>query len=272
MNTLKKRAPRWKREQKKRVKEKKKSSVYIGLGFIFSLLFLVIFILQPSTKRIVRFLVPLNTMVQAPFGFGEYQLGYIYKLGKLEDEGGRLLMRTVENNFAVSISGFKALGNSKLTWWDSLRVGGFGAVGSSSKTLIDLLSLQTFDNSSLADGTSVFRIKTIYMDELINHELFDEKLLHEEFEIGVINSSEGAGVASNVSRIIRNIGGDVTLVSNSDSSEVSRIQVKNSDILKSYTVEVLSRTFDVSRVEVVENSQFRADVVVIIGKDYLSLK
>jgi len=303
MSRSKKKTPRWRREQNKRVSDKKKSSIYLGLFFIFLISFLVLFsflwqkalpsiwdgrsrigivsmkenelditVFLPKQEKTVSFKAPLNTMGETPFGFGEYQLGSVYALGKLENEGGKLLMRTVQDNFSIFVSGFRVEGGSNLTWWDSLRVWWYEVLVASKKEVVDLSKEQVFEASTLADGTKVFRIKTLLLDEVINQELFDEEMLQEELEVAVLNASGESGVASKVSRLIRNLGGDVTVVSSLEPVEVSKIQVTKESDLKSYTVEFLSSILSIEQVELVADSKFRADVVVVIGKDDLSLK
>ncbi|MBU1085028.1 MAG: hypothetical protein ABIJ43_06000 [Candidatus Beckwithbacteria bacterium] len=292
MNRSKKKTSRWRREQ-----------LYLGIFFILLICFLVIFnflwqrarasiwdgssrigivtfekeeldltVMLPKQKKIVSFKLPFNTLVEAPFGFGEYQLGNIYNLGKLENEGGKLLMKTIQNNFGVFVSGFKVMGKSNLTWWDILRITWYESMVADKRKVVNLVNEQVLEEGNLADETKVLRIKTLLLDELINHELFDEKLLAEELEIAVLNASGGEGVAFNLSRLIRNIGGDVTVVSNLDVIEKSIIQINTEQNLKSYTVEVLASIFNIKKIELVENNQFRADVMVLIGKDYLSLR
>ena len=97
-------------------------------------------------------------------------------------------------------------------------------------------------------------------------------MLGEELEIAVLNASGGEKLASNISRLISNVGGDVTLISNLDFVENSKIQVKKKDYLKSYTVKLLAYILNIKEIELIQNSQFRADIMVVIGKDYLLLK
>ncbi|MEA3355548.1 MAG: LytR C-terminal domain-containing protein [Patescibacteria group bacterium] len=303
MNSSKKKFPKWRREQKKMASQKKKSQVYLGLIFIFLICFFVLFnylwrgvcqsvwngksrigivmiedeelnlkVLLPEQKKSALFKVPLNTISEVPFGFGKYKLGSIYSLGKLEREGGRLLMKTIQDNFGVFISAYKVEGESNLTWWDVLRITWYELITVDKRKEINLINQQVLEDDILADGSKVFKIKLLLLDELLNHELFDEKLLTEELEIAVLNASGGEGEAFSVSRLIRNIGGDVVVVSNLDLIQKSMIKVKNKDDLKSYTVKVLVDILNIDKVEFIENNEFRADVMVIIGKDYLSLR
>lgn len=295
MNSLKKRSSRRRAEQEKRT--------YLGVGFIFLILFLVLVsflyqravpsvwdgssmigvvglekeeldlrVLLPKQEKIVSFKVPLNTVAKAPFGFGEYQLGSVYKLGKLENEEGRVLMQTVQNNFSIPVSGFRAMGRSNLTWWDVVRIFWYEKMVVSRSKVLDLKDEQVLQEDYLADGTLVFRIKELFLDELVNEELFDEEFLAEELEVAIFNASNEAGVALNVSRLVRNLGGDVTVVSNLDLIESSAIRVSKEEYKKSYTALFLASIFGVEEVELMKEDEFRADVAIVIGKDYLSLK
>jgi len=302
MTRSKRKPPRWKRDQKAKKVEEKKSKAILGVIFLISILVLVVTgILWKKTKnsiwdgeanigvvyqkndkielkvlliesnRLVLLKIPGSTLVQAGFGYGDYQLKNIYKLGKLEGYGGKVLSRATGGLLGVNALGFVVDRDSNLTWWDKLRVFWFEKILVKKKSIFDLAEHEAFTQEETG-GEAVFRVSQILIDEFINKQIFDERLINESLSIGVLNASGEEGIAKNVSRMISNAGGEIRLVSNTDEQNSSRILVANKKIENSFIIKFLKNLALINQVEITDIDEYRSDIVLIIGKDYTNLK
>jgi len=296
-----KETPKWRRAQNSRIRREKKAQVYLGIGFIALVLGLILvnslyqrakssvwdgesrlstveqfdnnLMVQsiiPSQNRQNRLEVPGEVLVKAPFGFGEYQLGKVFELGELENQGERVLIRSTQNLLGIEITGFKVGNQTNLSWWDKLRVSWFLNFNLKSTLKLDLVERAVLSQEQLADGSDVFRPSLILLDELINEYYFDEKVINEAYEVAVINASEVTKIANQVARILSNLGVEVIKTDNQELEDSSVIKVKNKQMAETKTIKLLQRLLDIDEVKIDDLKDDRAEVVVIIGKDYVT--
>ncbi len=296
-----KETPKWRRAQNSRIRREKKAQVYLGIGFIALVLGLILvnslyqrakssvwdgesrlstveqfdnnLMVQsiiPSQNRQIRLEVPGEVLVKAPFGFGEYQLGKVFELGELENQGERVLIRSTQNLLGIEITGFKVGNQTNLSWWDKLRVSWFLNFNLKSTLKLDLVERAVLSQEQLADGSDVFRPSLILLDELINEYYFDEKVINEAYEVAVINASEVTKIANQVARILSNLGVEVIKTDNQELEDSSVIKVKNKQMAETKTIKLLQRLLDIDEVKIDDLKDDRAEVVVIIGKDYVT--
>lgn len=204
----------------------------------------------PDQKRWLIFILPNETVVEAGFGFGKYRLNKIYSLGKLENQGGKLLMRTVQNYLGIGMDGWRVGTSTNLSRWDSFRL--------------------TWFRFFSAKG----RVKTIktVTEEIIHQEIFDEKLAAESLSVAVLNASGVDGIAGEVSRSIMNLGIEVSLIGNLDVPEkTSAIWFSKHELLNQRTMVNLKRLLKIDFTKEVDINEYRSDIVVVIGQDYTTL-
>jgi hypothetical protein len=94
----------------------------------------------------------------------------------------------------------------------------------------------------------------------------DSAIANEKTTIEIINATSVYGLANRLAVLIANMGGDVVLVSSSDSVQ------NNSQILYSgdldYTIQKLSSFLEIKPVK--SSQEDISDVTIILGKDILS--
>ncbi len=101
------------------------------------------------------------------------------------------------------------------------------------------------------------------IDKIVSPQTADRKIQDEGLSIEVVNASGIDGQGANIARIITNMGGNVILVSTSQSStEDSRVEYKK-DV--GYTVNRLSNAlrFEVKK----HRGDSIADVIIVVGKE-----
>jgi len=299
MGRSKKRPAKWRQAQKQKTTERKVKQTVLGLCFIGLILMLTGFnwlwqkaslslwdgranfgvveaeeagfklkIYLPSEPARLEMVIPENVMVWMSRDLGEYQLKSVFELGELDQgNGGKLLTRTVQEMMGVGVKGFKVKDRTNLSWWDEWRLLWFKLKNSQLKA-VNLKELGVLEEKSLNDGGKIYRLNEGLMDEWLNQNLFDWKIVEEDLSIALVNASGVEGVAKTVSRLVSNLGGEVRLLRNGDVSEKSRILVGKQEDKKLRTVKVLSGVLGIKEVVVGEVEDFRTQMVIFIAKDY----
>ena len=293
----------WKGEQSKRKLKENRVRLGLGIGFLSVIFGLVLIgflwkkarnsiwdgqsrlvvvsqfegnlkadVLLPEQKRRVEFKIPLELVVKVPFEYGEYQVGKVFELGELDGVGGKLLTRSTQNLLGVEVVGFRIGNKTNLTWWDSLRWKEQIWFRSKKTSSINLANSSGISEVTLGDDTKAYEAREILIDELINLELFDQRVVKERLSVAIVNATGVNDIAHQTARIMTNLGGEVNLVTNQDIAESSVVVVRNKDLIRSETVKGLVRLLSVTEVKVEENNDYRAEVVVVIGKDYVRIK
>lgn len=222
-------------------------------------------------KKLVRLIIPLETMVRVGFGFGEYRLGKVAQLGELEKKPGLILTKTVQDLLGLPITGWKINKKSNLTWWDRVRLAWFEKFIAEEKEVIDLGDSLAWQEGFLGDQTKIFRVNTSFLDQVLHEQVFNQKLAEEGLSVAILNASGIDGVANNVSRLVSNLGVEVRLVSNAPQQEFSIIKVSESKLKPSMTVKNISQFLGINSIEVIDILEYRSDVVIVIGQDYTKL-
>lgn len=302
MTALKKQ-PKWKQVQSKKKRKESKSKVVMGLTFLGLILLLIItsmlwkkaklsvwngksrlaivnnigdtlsvLVLLPDQKRSVEFAIPNQTIINVPFGYGEYQAEKVFELGSLDNRGGKLLKRGTQDLMGIKITGYRHDDESNLTWLDKLRIRLFSWFSSKETTSYDLASSNSLGSIELSDGEKAYRPSRDLIDQLINMELFDQEIVDEGLSIAIVNGTEVVGMGQALSRLVANLGAEVRLVTNIENLDSSKVIVASKDLLKTKTVGNLVEMMEVNEAEVGDVSQYRSEVMVVIGQDYVSLK
>jgi hypothetical protein len=205
-----------------------------------------VFLAMPKEKRLIVWDIPPQTEITAEFGFGQYRLNKIFTLGELENQGGRLLMRTAQSLLGVRVDGWQVGRRTNLSINDRLRLFWFKKV------------------------TAANRTKTVNYPETVA--IFDEAIAGEKLTVAILNASGVDGAATNLSRLINNLGATVTRVANRDeASAVSYLTVKNKDLLQQQTTIALSKTLSVAAVQVADTEREWSDIVIVLGRDFTTL-
>ncbi len=225
----------------------------------------------PKLSKKVILELPKDLVVAVPFGFGEYRLEKVYSLGELDGKGGKLLTRTLADNLGVVVDGYFVEKESNFSWWDKARLIWFDSFSKrNTKTIShEVLSVR---QDELNDGTQILRVSQVLADDLVNQELFDEELANSGVSVAVLNASGVPGVAKNVSRILSNLGTEVSLVGNCpEARDLTQVWVRNEELLKGYVFGELEQMFLISKIETIDIDEYRSDMFLVVGTDYTQL-
>lgn len=272
---------RWQGEQINLVMSTEKSTAVVSL--------------TANDKQLNFLLLPEFLYFQLPKDLGDYPLGSVYSLGEIEGWGGGLLRKSLEGLLGIPIEGcikasfgdlevnpsLESLKNffwqaiirqkkTDFTFWDLgrfyLKV---RQLHSSDCNFINLKETGLLQEKELADKTRVFEVSKDQIDVLIKKN-FSEKLIKEEaIEIEILNSTEQAGLAGNLARMIDNMGGRVISLGNSQSRvSTSLIRYSTREIKESETLKRLMMATGFKSERAADLGGSRCQIQIILGEDY----
>jgi hypothetical protein len=257
---------------------------------------------NPQEKSLNTLIIPGETLVEVIQGYGLYRVESIYSLGELEGKGGLLLAGSIQEYFGLPIDGWVAGHKSKrsvnlvtgaagsrnyfidiiveslkeesrtnLARWDLVRLWWeIRGVRQDRIKMVDLGETSASEEVVLPDGTKAIKIDPQHLEQIISEVAVDEKIRKEDLAIAVLNATNQPGLATKGSRLIRNIGGRVIGIGETENFQfpISNFQCQirsKKNYKNSYTVKRLSKIFNCDwGGEDLEGQ--RAQVVLIIGR------
>jgi hypothetical protein len=228
-------------------------------------------IIIPSQKKLVTLIIPNNTIVKVGFGFGEYRINKVYELGKLANQAGKVLTRTIQEFLGVGIKGWQVGTKSNLSWWDRIRLKWLETFAVNQTKVVELKGKPAWQAEKLSDGSLIYRVNQAWLDELVHQEIFDQEVSREGLTVAVLNASGVDGVANDISRLISNLGIEVRLVSNLATQDQSEVVISQKSQKETRTLKKIIDSLGIETIRVSDTLEQRSDVVVIIGRDYTFL-
>ncbi|MFC1653267.1 LytR C-terminal domain-containing protein [Patescibacteria group bacterium] len=255
--------------------------------------FVTLISVSSNEPDVLMFEMDPDVMVSTVHGYGQYKVGSLLRLGEIEEMGENLLIKSAQQTFGLRIHGHvsadgKVGGDLRNYLQKLVRPMAFSLVGNPigvmdvvryaqriSGLREDQIELIPIHESSLAytktlpDGGEVYELDLLRLDGFLEGRAINMVYSKEGYGVAVLNTTSHSGLASSLSRILLNSGVSVVSVSeNQLGYESSKIVIKNKDFMDSETFLILSNLFDDFEVEVGETEDFRADIVVLLGKDY----
>lgn len=249
---------------------------------------------NPQDKKIVIVNIPNQTFVDVPGGFGKWQLGAVYGLGKSEEKGvNKLLKETLMNYLGLPIDGFldftprnntkeivemlrgnplssmKLLPNLKsdLTFWQLIQLKfGLSSVRFDKIIELNLEELDVLEKDTLLDGSQIYNTDFVSLDTYLRP-LQDPIIAKENKSIAVFNATNEVQLANKWARLITNLGANVIFTANADMKQ-SKTRLFGE---QSATLERLWQIFDLSGKISGEGENLgssRAQINLFVGEDY----
>lgn len=220
---------------------------------------------RPKEKEMAQLTLPENLLLPLGQNYGEYKAGSVVKLDQLEKGKGGIVKRGLQEALGIGIDAMA----ENLTWWDRWRW--WWQRRGSKKVRVELTGLVELIKVQLPDGTYVYRLDQARTEEAMSRWLVDEEMRAEPIAVTVINATGRVGLGGRVSRILTNMGVKVVRVDNSlgDLSQ-SYILVSQDEKDKTGLVRRWQQWLEIDRLEWGETSDYRAEAVVFVAKDYAS--
>ena len=233
--------------------------------------------------------LPLEAEVAVPQGFGGHQLAEVYSLGALTKPQANLDLtsQAVKKLLAVPIDGYVVTDDAGLGQIDKYLGDGWRMarllpnflteVRRSIKTNLTFPSLLRVGQFiwSARFGEDVWDISEEelfdwqHLDLKLQGHFTDLKIIEERLKIQILNATEKSGLATHAARYVKNLGGDVIIISNADQLDLKQSFMVTGDS-ETHTVKRLMEVLQIEEVR----SEFegvgeRADLTIVLGLDHV---
>lgn len=246
--------------------------------------------LDPVEEKVMIITYPEKLAITSR-SVGEYEIGSLYKLGSYKGQGGEFARRKVQGFMRLPIVGYlvNVEGNGNVN--DSLKESMLKAIWSrtleKNLTAIDAYRLtraiRSYSGNNVGDA-ELIRAGVIVKDKneklsynqlalssYVGKSFFDWGVGREGVTVSIINESGESGLGSDMAEFLDNMGLDViTVKSGSMITETTRTTVADPKA-SSATLTFMSRVFKFRPYEIADTSEYRAGIVMWVGKDALEL-
>lgn len=265
--------------------------------------------LHPKDGNAVILHLSNQIYLNVPRGYGNWELGSIYKLGQEEKPpiGAKLLQLSISNLLGVPIDGILLSKNSKffddpenlisnlrrnpfmpltlfpsietnLTPLDTVNLFWYLSKVRADKVIsLDLAKSSITDSKLLPDSSRVLGVDTSKLDYFTRKNMADEVISDEGEAIAIFNGTLHPGLAQQATRMITNIGGNVVTIGSSEEKvRKTKIVLKNSEKGTSLTSGRLMHIFAPNCLREKCQTQdskvlnSRASINIILGEDYFN--
>jgi len=225
-----------------------------------------IFSLEGSDSRLLEF--SFQEKADLPRGFGEYELGKVYRLGELEKRGGQLTLETFQNSLNIPVMGY--------FYQDGLNAENFTSPAYFKKIVNQSIKKRVKTNLRLTDLLVLyFRGKKLspvlfkkYQYKDGPDDFFkDEQVRREALAVEILNGTQHPGLAQKAAVFWENLGGRVIRVADYSEQLTKSLLVVRGRSSKSYSYKIIKNFFKSDCRELSEGES-RADMTLILGEDY----
>lgn len=248
-------------------------------------------------------LIPKDTYIEVPGGFGWYRAGAVWDLGQIENAGGNLLLRSLRSflgapidswvgwknlrvdldtthkekiirrlttalspvNFRSSLQTDFDILDRTLLWWKLRQLRG------DRLTIIDLKDKGILVDEILPDGSTAMRAEADLVDKISQTLFFEKMVKQQELPIHIYNGTQVTGLGNKIGRLLTNIGYKVTGISNAErnaprcSIRVYRGQEGKESLRR------LERILSCTPSVVELPSRFASEYALVLGEDMAKL-
>jgi hypothetical protein len=193
--------------------------------------------------------------------------GFIFYLG---EEGSDGLTESVQRAKLLPLYSCLLSGRcqTNLTGWDLWRLFfAFRSLRTGEVKTISFDQQGIVKRKELADGSFIFSPDFFRIDQLSQELFTDSQIVNEGLTVIVINATNEQGLAGEVGRLIKNSGANLIATEDGDQNySQSVFYVKSDSVEKSYTLNKLTKVYNISKIE--KKADLEADLELVIGKDF----
>lgn len=254
--------------------------------------------LKGDEQAVAVLSLPEQLSLEVVGGYGKYRAGAVEGLRLLEKKSPELLLQSIQFQFGISVTDVIWTGpvggtvsREKREWIEEITWQAASLRGRSTLGVVDRIKMYwyirnipqqkfTFLNLESAgiflrstEGESNLELDVPAFDAVAGDVFRDLALRQEMKTVAVVNASQETKVAAKIGRALGNMGMDVISVTTlPDARESTEVIAADGRSAGSKTAEAIRRLFELTpnslRTNLGEAMQFRADVVLIVGKDW----
>lgn len=198
-----------------------------------------IVIVDPTEDKIIRYIIPADTMMSSSKGYGEYKLSSLWLLSEKDEVKGKLVAESIAKNFSLPVYLWKDGKNSNLNLYQKIK-------SFLNKRRIDDYD-SVIDSSSLSNSILINFVDPNFSDFTPTVDVDDLT--------GTLNTID------KLSKIIDTIGGKITSNSKGFDNELDcEISGKNQKI-----VDIFS---EIINCKIVKDSSLTTDLKIRLGAKF----
>lgn len=242
--------------------------------------------IDPVERTVFVIDYPPNLAIKSR-SVGEYEVGKLYTLGEYDAEPGEFVRIKVQGFMKTLIHGYLVMPEkiSRLTLLKHLISAVYTGKPKTTLTPVDAVILLTrvgkYDYRQvgtqellragvIGETEGRYNYNPDRLQQYLGLRVFDWGIGSEGISVVVINESQESGMASDVAKFLENSGMDVVAVrSGEELAETTRVMIANEELRDNLSP--LLSAFGWREVQVKDTSEWRADIVVLLGKDGLKL-
>lgn len=226
-----------------------------------------IFSLEGKDSRLTK--LPFQKKVVLPRGFGEYELGKVYRLGELEKRGGQLILETFRSSLNLPVVGYLYQDTFSASDFNSpadfIRMVSL-AVKKKVKTNLSLVELLTLYFRGKRLSLALFK-EGEYKEDGLSEIFKDKSVRQEALAVEILNGTQHPMLAQKAGIFWENLGGWVIRVGDYDKQLTNSLLIIRGELRECYSGKVLMNFFKPELVQM-DESESRADMTLILGEDY----
>lgn len=239
---------------------------------------------DPSEKQIFVLPLPQSLEIESR-SVGSYRIDKLYSLGSYEGSPGEFVRKKVQGFMRVPVMGYLTIKTEKNTK--------NGVIAGLLRTIVrgrKQTTLSRLDAIALLGKIGGYSWKEADQDELIRAgvltregdkllfaperlqqylgvRVFDWGIGGEGVTVAVINESREGGLASDISRFLTNVGLDVVSVKSGTKDDLEETRVIYKDERGEEISTLLSDWFSWGQGEMGDTDEYRAEIVIYVGRD-----
>lgn len=242
--------------------------------------------IDPIERTVFVIQYPPNLAIKSR-SVGEYEVGKLYTLGKYDSDPGEFVRIKVQGFMKTLINGYLIMPEDigRLTLMKNLISAIYGGRPTSTLSAIDAVILlarvskydyrqvgtdELLRSGAIGQNEGRYSYNPDRLQQYLGLRVFDWGIGSQGISVVVVNESQEAGMASDVANFLENSGMDVVAVrSGEGEAETTRVTVAEEELVK--RLAPLLTAFGWNEVQIRDTSEWRADVVVHLGRDGVRL-
>lgn len=240
-----------------KIREWRGNSVFV----VFNSHDLTIEVYEPTAEKIMTYLLPKDSYVEVPSGYGFYKVEDARELSVVEGKGETLLSQAVSNTFGIPFDATSTTIND----WDRIAIWYARMMYEDRDDIVDLKDAPIFMTEKRVDGEVLRKVDPNVVDHFFKHDLWERAITDENLSVGIFNASTEPNIALILSRKLEKIGVHVTEIDNltEEINKPCEMRVKK-DKLDSYTTSRLSMLFNCPVTDTLPNPRF--DIMMVTSQ------
>lgn len=239
--------------------------------------------------------LPQTLYFSEPEGLGDYPIASVYDLGEIEGKGGELLLASLRKLLAIPLDGFirkedfgkigqdnlkgfireamMKLGRSgfktDLAFWELIFLNWrIKNLACSEADYFNLGETKVLKEKELPDKTKVYEAEEADLDILMRKIFAERKIEEEGIEMEILNATEESGLAFQLARLIKNMGGRVVSLGNSEEAFDHSVIRYTEEAGETATLKRIGEAtvFELEKRD--DLGESRSEIQIIVGKDY----